>query len=168
MRNIILVLFLFSLGHSYGQATNPNVKNDSLNSIQHISKTTLYFDLAGSSFIYSLGVDRIILYKNYLKISLSCGYGLVPFEGLIHLLSPQLNFIVGESNHHFESGLGYLFDLSDSDLSNPDLFSARIGYRYQKKHGGFYFKTGLSFLSMLGGEINGAILPGFAFGYTLK
>jgi hypothetical protein len=66
----------------------------------------------------------------------------------------ELSGLIGNGNHHLELGLGVTPHLATSLEFNPEtseledkvvfgsLIPLRIGYRYQKPEGGFFFRVG--------------------------
>jgi hypothetical protein len=162
---------------------------------QPLQKNSFFLELGGNSLFYSLNYDRILLDRSAWKLSGRIG-GMY-FPGFMvanrHMIGipVEVSYLRGNRNHHLEIGLGFTpiydtYPLSTSrgeDYQWRDLVVlgvARIGYRYQKREGGFFFKTG--FTPLLGTvhnlreewrwrgkkELFGYPLAGLAFGYTLK
>ena len=82
----------------------------------------------------------------------------------------------GRSNHHLEFGIGIIpywetilqIDPDTSETTDKKVFSAgvplRIGYRYQKPGGGFFYRVGYTpfFNLPVGGRENWSFQPIFA------
>jgi len=171
----ILLLFVTSLfNQTFGQATKDSTS---------ISKNTIYLELLGNGGIYSFNYDRIILTKKLFKISGSIGISYIPpFVRYNHTLTYpiEINFLYGKKNY-FELGIGYtpVFNLYKEDIFKIyDIYSypvLRIGYRFQKPNGGFFFRTGLllyfvknEFITDYSNYSNNKTWISLGFGYTFK
>ncbi len=155
------------------------------------SKNSVYAELLGNAAGLSINYDRIILRKNNISLSLCLGAGMVPsnlINGalnngaktnyLVYGIPVSTNLFWGRRNSHLETGVGLTYQQGMSGLGadkySQTLFAvARLGYRYQKEIGGFFWKIGLTpFFAIVDfGEIESIpIVPlaGVAFGYTLK
>ena len=160
---------------------------------QPLQKNTLFLELGGNGMFYSLNYDRILLDRSPWKLSGRMGGMYFPGLGEAnrHLigLPLEISYLRGKNNHHLEIGFGFtpIYDTypginyQGEDYQRQDLAVmgvARIGYRYQKREGGLFFKTG--FTPLLGTVYNlreraqgraerfSYPLVGLAFGYTLK
>lgn len=88
----------------------------------------------------------------------------------------EVTAFYGKSNHHLELGFGFTslldrtldFDSETLELEDKVVFGAaipvRIGYRYQKPEGGFFFRVGYTpfFNVPTGGKENWVFTPIFA------
>lgn len=117
----------------------------------NISKNTIYFEALGNGGIYSVNYDRILFTKKLFKISGGIGISYFPPSiryNHIFTYPVEITFLYGRKNH-LEVGIGYtpVFNLYNEDIFKVyDIYSypvLRIGYRFQKLNGGFFFKTGL-------------------------
>jgi hypothetical protein len=185
-------LFLcFALINLFSIAQNPTSgsKSDSA-SLNTERKNTVYSELLGNAAGFSINFDRIVFTKNSASISLCIGAGRVPGilinraldngftpNFLVYGIPISTNLFWGRRNNHFETGLGLTYQqglLSVGQRYSQSVFAvARIGYRYQKKTGGFFWKIGLTpFFTIFdfGDEELGPVIPlaGVAFGYTIK
>ena len=101
--------------------------------------------------------------------------------------SMQVNYLFGEKNHYLEIGTGITFPefyfptsatithssekthykYENWTISTDFLIPLRIGYRYQRDNGGFFWK--IAFVPMFSIH-NDAFFPsaGIAIGYTFK
>ncbi|MDR0830611.1 MAG: hypothetical protein LBN95_10965 [Prevotellaceae bacterium] len=152
---------------------------------------TIYVEGFGNYInFYSIGYDYTLKLKEKHKLSFNFGvsYFLRHYVNAICssiTFAPEINYLYGK-NHHFELGVGFLYDLElfhhplESSYTNNEWFvPIRVGYRYQREKGGFFFKIAYipSFTSY------GAVtftdnenakfwfMPfgvGVAFGYTFK
>lgn len=129
------------------------------------AKNSIFVELGGNSIYYSLNYNRILYQKSKLKISGSAGFSIFQQSGgnqssnISPFWSPMLPLEIsafwGKSNHHLEIGTGLTFYASRALIFNPDaannfqedksleaILPLRIGYRYQKPEGGFFFRVG--------------------------
>jgi hypothetical protein len=150
---VIAVLLIFSGNTAFGQA----------DAEIFTAKNAVFIELLGNSGGYGLNYGRIFHQKNRMKISGSVGFSAVyqkPIE-LVHssywipVFASEATAFIGKSRHHLEFGAGF-FTFQDRDFifdtsvpgnhreeSHWDLtINARIGYRYQKPEGGFFFRAG--------------------------
>ncbi|MDO1451762.1 hypothetical protein Q0590_36145 [Rhodocytophaga aerolata] len=153
-----------------------------------MQKNTLFVEIGGNGFFYSLNYDRILLDYSTWRISARIGGMYMPgiFETNRHLigLPLEVSYWRGKGNHHFELGLGFTpiydtYSLNEVSRQQAILIGvARIGYRYQKREGGVFYRAGFM-------PLHGTIydfnyrqwdrnsnftypLVGLAIGYTLK
>jgi hypothetical protein len=176
-------------------------KNDSISMrFDKKTKNTFFMEVGGNTMLYSLNYDRIIFQKKNMFISTRVGLSCIPLNANFSYLFPfETDFCIGKKNNHFEVGAGILYFHNHSYyLSrgiqndfvpiylNMDavILTGRIGYRYQRPTGGFFFRA--SFVPMVQlfektrddrygtyseNVIGGfSVLPwaGISFGYTLK
>ncbi|MDR7130237.1 hypothetical protein J2X69_002585 [Algoriphagus sp. 4150] len=127
------------------------------------AKNALYVEFGGNSGRYAINYSRIIHQKEKLKLNVSAGFSmwsdkidLPPLTKTKWLPVVPLEFSAfwGKSNHHLEMGTGitsYLgrslaIDSETFEFSDKVVFGAfiplRVGYRYQKSEGGFFFRIG--------------------------
>jgi hypothetical protein len=122
-------------------------------------KSGIYLELGGSSGRYALNYNRIFHQKGKLKLNASAGFSMWPkkFDSKTIWLPTvpiEVSAFYGKSNHHLELGMGvtsYLtrslaFDSETFENIDKVVFDAaipvRIGYRFQKPEGGFFFRLG--------------------------
>jgi hypothetical protein len=131
-------------------------------------RNTIYIELGGQSLIGSLNYDRLFRVNKKVKTSFSAGFGTFgdyTKGGYDEYYSLPLsyNFLFGKKNSHLELGIGivifaeaYLEDYS-YDIKYPTYIQGndfytnqidiatyitpKIGYRFQKPKGGFFFKV---------------------------
>ncbi|MCH7413244.1 hypothetical protein MM213_07105 [Belliella sp. R4-6] len=127
------------------------------------AKNSLFVELGGNPLQYAVNYGRIIHQNNKLKIAASVGFSLryrQPSEPihsgyLIPVFPAEITAFLGRDKHHFEFGAGFFTILNRRFLSDPDqageleektywdrFLMARIGYRYQKPDGGFFYRIG--------------------------
>lgn len=122
----------------------------------------VYLELAGNGVIYSINYDKIFHQKGTFKSSYRVGISLYPrnYDRVYAnvYLPVEINGMYGKRNGHFEFGLGvtpsYInygtFDLNNFDREVLDYSGlglavfGRLGYRYQKPDGGFFFRVGIN------------------------
>lgn len=152
----MLFCFLF---FSVNCFSAPGLHNDVSSSQQSTSnltipkKNSIYFELLGNGIIYSFGYDRLIITKDLYKISTNIGLTAIPASPFssdfqVYTISPQLSFLIGQKNN-LELGLGYTMALLKSDSEINNILVYRIGYRYQKKDGGLFFRIGFTPFSFI-------------------
>ena len=129
------------------------------------ARNALYLELGGSSGRYALNYIMIIHQKDKLKLNVSAGFGLWHYTYSFGPNGPkettwlpaipvEFSAFWGRSNHHLELGIGMISYLESISQLNFDTFEEtrkimyrtafplRIGYRYQKPGGGFFFRIG--------------------------
>jgi hypothetical protein len=152
MIRIILIVASLALTISMAQGQDVNVNPR--------KKNAVYLELFGSAFAkYNITYDRIIYSKQKRNLSAALGAQYLPIRSermdRVVSITPQINYFYG-IKHHFETGLGLAYFAKDDFY-----FPLRLGYRYQKPEGGFFFK--IAFTPHFSG---GWVLPwaGIAFG----
>lgn len=148
-------------------------------------RNAFYAEFGGNSGPYAINYSRIIHQKEKLKLNLSAGFSMLPnkidFQSITNrkwlpVMPLEFSAFWGKSNHHLELGIGitsYLdrglaLDLDTYEVSDKVVFSAfiplRIGYRYQKPGGGFFYRVAYTPLIDLpvSGRENWDFLPIFA------
>ncbi len=118
------------------------------------AKNAAFIELGGNAGLYSLNFDRIYVYKPTIKLSGRAGYAPAFIGKLIeHRCVLENNFILLNSPHHLEFGVGVTLHRSYNQLVNDSTKSAwenswfsvlRCGYRYQKHDGGWFFRAALT------------------------
>jgi len=127
------------------------------------ARNSIFAELLGNSGSYAINFGRIIYQKERLKISANAGFSLLhksedePFHSgyLVPAFIPEISAFYGKSKHQLELGVGfnasrqksYSFDEDfPNNLREQSYWSKsivpRIGYRYQKPAGGFFFRVG--------------------------
>ena len=170
MKKILLSIFFVILINDFciAQETNKLYKN-----AQH----NLFFELFGSSwYIYNITYDCSFQLKEKNKISVGLGMQYFPRLDL-YGMTPQINYLYGK-RRHLELGVGYAI-LREKWFHNSGYYKyfvlhsipIRVGYRFQKEEGGYFWK--IAVLGLIGDfyPLYGTyILPyaGVSFGYTFK
>jgi len=148
---------------------------------------SFFLEILGHAIIYSINYERLIKFKTKNKIAARIGFHFtnnfnnndqkiisIPIEfSYLHPISAK--------NHYLEVGIGMLYSHDYFvDLNHIDQYffaTSRIGYRYQRREGGFFLKAGLTPLFELfvinRDPINieyPKVYPwvGLGIGYTLK
>jgi hypothetical protein len=128
------------------------------------AKNMFFAELLGNSGLYAVNYGRILYQKEKMKLSGSLGFSLVPGKGFEphypNFWSPvipvEFSAFWGKSYHHLELGTGCFVFQSRKYLFDPEFpptnlrevvhwdtsVTMRIGYRYQKPEGGFFFRAG--------------------------
>ncbi len=163
---IFLVVFLASPFASFGQKETANFA----------ARNTVYAELGGGSGRYAVNYSRIIYQKDKMKLNASAGFSmwkdLLFFSSRSSIWLPviplEISAFFGRSKHHLEIGSGFTSYLASRFQFSPDSYEVRekvgfaafvpfrIGYRYQKHEGGFFYRVGYTpFLILpLGGREN--------------
>jgi len=127
------------------------------------AKNSIHAEFAGNSGGYALNYGRIIYQKNKMKLAVSAGFSMfyrrvderISSDYWVPVFPAEITAFWGKSKHHLELGAGfntlrnrtYIFD---EDFPNnireqihwDQFIVGRIGYRYQKPAGGFFFRAG--------------------------
>ena len=139
-----------------------------------LKRHTLFLELGGSAFYYSIKYDLILKQWNKFSINYAIGLSVLPYiikknntryYSYIISLPMQLSGLYGKNKSKLEFAV---FILPAADIPNKKIIlnynpknqysfdtGIEIGYRYQKKQGGLFFKA--SFL---------AFYPGFGYGWV--
>ena len=124
------------------------------------AKNAVYLELGGSSGRYAINYSKIFHQKGKLKLNASAGFSMWrnqinDFETIwLPVIPLEITAFYGRSNHHLEMGFGFTslldrtldFDSETLELKDKVVLDAyiplRVGYRYQKPEGGFFFRVG--------------------------
>lgn len=124
------------------------------------AKNAVYLELGGSSGRYAINYSKIFHQKGKLKLNASAGFSMWrnqinDFETIwLPVIPLEVSAFYGRSNHHLEMGFGFTsfldrtldFDSETLELKDKVVLDAyiplRVGYRYQKPEGGFFFRVG--------------------------
>lgn len=126
------------------------------------AKNSVHAELLGNSGGYALNYGRILHQKNRIKLWGSAGFSLrrrgssepIFSAHWIPYFPAEITVFLGKSKHNLELGAGFYTLRNRSytvDESLPNFIReeihwdqfilARIGYRYQKPEGGFFFRA---------------------------
>jgi hypothetical protein len=157
MKKIILqsIIFLSPIA-SFGQENVTRTET---------KRNTIYIEAFGQGLYNSFTFDRLYNVDKKIKTSFSAGLTTIPHPELFVVGTPvSYNFLFGQKNHHLELGIGitpmYLrqgrIDCSESVTDANGViqtnsfvgyqnnfysyFTPKIGYRFQKNTGGFFFR----------------------------
>lgn len=118
------------------------------------AKNSIYAELGGSSILYGVNYGRILNQKGKFKLSGSAGFSYIQ-QATNHwtpMIPVELTVLFGKTRHNLEFGAGTTLFTSQQISLNPDsntlqekvsfeaLIPFRLGYRYQKPEGGFFFR----------------------------
>ena len=122
------------------------------------ARNAVYLELGGNGAYYSFNYERILHQKGAFKLAARAGVSVVPVniqsQRYMGTLVPlEVTALYGRSKHHLEAGAGvspYLFPYSDYNSWEQEydgykpgvIIPFRLGYRYQKPEGGFFFRVG--------------------------
>ena len=140
-----------------------DVKTDSIKDNNMICKrNNAYFQFLGSSYIYSLSYERLVIKKGFNNITVGVSYELLPFDW--NIITPQINYFVGSNNHHALVGYSIAFEYGMVNRANVS--SILLAYRYQRQKGGLFFQAGAAYKFKDNPTHFFSLLPTFAIGYT--
>ena len=129
------------------------------------AKNTVFVEVGGNAGSYAASYGRIFHQKGMLKLSGSAGFSMLrhntsyqPYNTSktiywLPTLPLEISAFWGKSKHHLEIGTGITPYLSVTVRRGPDIFTSsdkvylgaylplRLGYRYQKPEGGFFFRV---------------------------
>lgn len=138
----ILVFLLYVGGLSAQTAVKDSVQvvQSTQASVQaeRTAKETVFLELLGNGFAYSLNYERL-LNEQY-----ACRIGFSTLPPYYYFLPLTASYFIGQNEHRFEMGgggvLALLPKLQPSTPIIPAFFLVlRFGYRYQPLNGGFNF-----------------------------
>jgi hypothetical protein len=148
MRTLFLIFFLSAIS-TYSNCQSLATPYDSN---KNHAVDSYYFELAGNGFMYSVNYDRLLVEKEKYKISGRIGFTYLPYwEAISEVRGPglplEVNFLLGKRSDFLELGLGatYFYFTQPSDHINYNFLmeNLRIGFRHQRKDGGFLFRIAL-------------------------
>ncbi|MGV3585926.1 MAG: hypothetical protein ACO1OF_02895 [Adhaeribacter sp.] len=143
----ILVLLLSSIVFSVNAQQN----------LTPTKKNTLFLELLGNGGLYSLNVDRIITSKEMWMLAGRLGISYFnhsdPAKKQYVVLPMELSYLRGKSKHFLEIGYGATMMVGKDESYTGEYATAiynymealntfRLGYRYQQKDGGMFYKVG--------------------------
>lgn len=160
--------YLFSLTFLF--CTPSAESQDTLFLNPSMARNTIYLEVFGQGLYNALSYDRILFPEFRVKHSATIGLTFIPPISYMQVVAIPVsyNFIFGQRNHHLELGLGftpmifkeigiqssfYVEDqqgnqvLKNEKFDNVNLFfylTPKIGYRFQKHEGGFFFRATLT------------------------
>jgi hypothetical protein len=113
-----------------------------------IKRNTIFFEALGNGlYMTYFNYDRIIAIHEKYKLAGRFGFSYFPTkkgESLIGL-PLEISYLKGVEKNYLELGIGQTFHYENDRFKTLAIISCfRIGYRYQKNEGGFFFKTGLT------------------------
>jgi len=146
------------------------------------AKNAVYLEFGGSSGRYAINYSKIFHQKGKLKLNASAGFSMWrnqinDFKTIwLPVIPLEVTAFYGRSNHHLEMGFGFTslldrtldFDSETLELEDKVVLDAyiplRVGYRYQKPEGGFFFRVGYTPIIILptGGREGWIFEPRFA------
>lgn len=127
--------------------------------MEKYAKNTVYIEFLGQGVLGSINYD----YRFHPNFSFRIGVGYALF---LYSFPAMINFLIGtETPHHLELGAGFVL-MSYKDLSGI-VPTANLGYKFQPKNGGFFFK--IAWTPFIHSEAEELIKwGGISIGYTFK
>ncbi len=176
--SLVLTLLIFAVTPAKAQQAQEQLRRNSI-----------FLEVGGNGGFYSLNYDRMLLEAEYWRLAGRAGvmyYSTVSGgreEGRSSWLAVPLevSWLHGRKSHFLELGLGvtplyqkYPQEGSVAPESELRLLPVgRLGYRYQQREGGMFYKAGFTPMAQFSKERNlghSTLLPwfGLAVGYTLR
>lgn len=156
-KSSLLLVLVFAFAISFGVSAQTEAE-------KFTTTHSVYFELGGNAGRYAFNYGRLINQKRAFKIIGSVGFSLWSDPNLIKgttrwypAIPLELSALIGKRKHHLEFGLGitsYLlrstnfstefgnFVQSEGPAFIRTIVPIRLGYRYQKPEGGFFFRVG--------------------------
>lgn len=152
-KSSLLLVLVFAFAISFGATAQTEPET-------FTAKKAVYLEVGGSSGIYAVNYSKIFHQKGKFKLNASAGFSMWPNEKIdsktiwLPVIPIEVSAFYGKSNHHLEMGFGFTsyldkttaIDFETFELSDKVVFGAfiplRVGYRYQKPEGGFFFRIG--------------------------
>jgi hypothetical protein len=152
-KSSLFLVLVFALFISYGATAQTETET-------FTAKNAIYLEVGGSSGRYAVNYSKIFHQKGNLKLNASAGFSMWRNEKLdsrsswLPVIPLEVTAFYGKSNHHLEMGFGVTSFLGTSldivsgtfEFRDKVVFNAfiplRVGYRYQKPEGGFFFRVG--------------------------
>jgi len=166
MKNILTIIcFIFAFSLSQAQ----EVSEDTL----QMARNSLFVELGGNAGLYSLNYDRLLHRGEWFHTSARAGISGYWWNGGGIALPLEFNALIGTNRHFLEVGTGFMFSygyestIYNKDPSNPEYqygynlypglhASGRLGYRFQRPEGGFFFRAAYTPYSNIWSAIPGA------------
>lgn len=120
------------------------------------AKHTIFLELGGNGIAYSLNYDRLLSSGKWFSTSARAGVFANWWNGGALGFPLEINGLLGKQKHFLEIGAGAMYSYgiegvkwltpNDQGKEGYENYSAihvsgRIGYRFQKPEGGFFFKA---------------------------
>ena len=115
---------------------------------------TIFLELLGNGGIYSVNADYRLAPACSVRLGYVAWHAAGFFDEHEELTAAPLlvNFLAGQGNHWLEAGVGVLYGHFKSKNSRGELIenytfttlTGSLAYRYQRPHGGAFFKAGLT------------------------
>lgn len=173
-KSVLIGLFLIFI--TFSQSSFAQAESETFT-----AKNAIYLDLGGNAGQYAFTYGKLFYQKGALKMMGSVGFSLwadrvegsTVFNPAIPL---EISGLLGRGKHHLELAIGATPHLATGLDINPEtleledkvvfdsLIPLRIGYRYQKPEGGFFFRVGYTpfFKVPVGGREDWVFTPVFA------
>lgn len=150
---------------------SPVLRAQETTSINPIRRNTIYGEVFGQGFFGSLNYDRLFNVDKHVMNSFSAGFIFAPKsagfgDGMYLGVPVSYNWLFGKSSHHLELGLGFTFMATQGFASNRfenfyTYLTPKVGYRYQRPGGGFFFKAAFTpMIGLMNVDTNGPGVPG--------
>ncbi len=109
----------------------------------------IYLELLGPAGLYSAGYERMLLNQEQFKTSIQAAAAWYPASSGIMRMAVllDLNEILSFDPHHVKIGAGtvmILKKLEDAEDNTEFLAHLRIGYRYQRSAGNYFWEVSLT------------------------
>ena len=146
MKKLILSIFVLITVINVNAQTEKAIKIKG----EKFSRNAFYIDILGNSLPIAFSYDHYWTKNGFLNISTSIGGMYLPFNNFPTANgTAEINLLFGKGRNMFEYSIGltyaYLDYSSESFSGTYHLLNntLRLGYRYQKPEGGFFFRGGI-------------------------
>ncbi len=149
--NQLFFSVLFALAMLPCAAQDDYVITDTSFAQLYQGQQAVFVEAGGNGIIWSLNYDRILVSKEYWKLSGRVGAQYTPWLDSLSVVGVpvELVYLSGDYRHFMEFGAGAALFHSDRQIPEgapiPNTFinaSMRLGYRYQRPEGGFFWRVG--------------------------
>ncbi|MGZ3883367.1 MAG: hypothetical protein ACXVPQ_09740 [Bacteroidia bacterium] len=157
MRIYVIFFFICTFTLLNAQVKDDDyVLNHAHDYAKYPARNANYFELLGNGGLYSINIDHIFLYKAKFKISGRGGFSVFPVGPHIEQSYViENNYIFFDGDHHLEIGPGLTLQRKFNPVCSDPTGATyawenvwfgmfRIGYRFQKREDGLFFRLGLT------------------------
>jgi hypothetical protein len=141
------------------------------------ARNTVYLEIATMLFVggASINYERVLTQHLSIRTGLGTGY-YADFGDKVTKTAVgdmvMLNYLIGGGDYHFEAGAGASLMYFKDGFTGGDLWApvspgqwnvmpaVAIGYRYQQRDGGFFFRVGITYAYFMVTPVQ------FSFGHT--
>lgn len=153
---LLISMFVFSFNSLSQYDSALDLENDTTSlhadTLLQLKKNTIFAEVGGNGFIYSINYDRLIDLTTKFKLSTRIGVHYthyVPFPHVrTHCIPAEVSglYSIYKQKHFIELGTGLSYMSAYDQYTNRQfdllILAFRAGYRFQKPEGGTFIKVG--------------------------